>query len=556
MATRSGKHELAAFSLALVPYVVLMKAFWWVDEDAFISFRYAYNLAQGDGLRFNVGEHVPVEGYSNFLWVLWSSLIEFLGGDVTFWVPLTSAIAGAVLLYRVFVVLRRSLAASLPLATLATLSLAVFPPFAVWSTSGLETVPAALAHFIVFEQLVIRHEDTWRSGLAGLALALLRVEGLAWAVLLGLCACLSNWLSAAGRRVIPLTYFAIVIVGFAIFLAWRYSYYDALIANTAAAKNIGLSLAGIERGMRYVAAYFVAFLTPFLILPAGMIAVAKTRRPVGLPTVILAAAPIGYSIAVGGDYMTMGRFLVPMLPFYALLVGSLLDWLWERGHSMRNAVLVAATATSVIALGLLPGADIHVVPERIRQRVDWKSPPYLTEVEKWYVGRRHSLRQKEMALALKESARPEDSLVAIAIGNLGYYSRLHIYDQGGLINREVASRPVTKLVAPGHDKLVPPEFFLKEHPTILEADLVSIESLDRTVERFENRRRSLQQSFGADYVTDIKRLKVTANPGARRAILANLLYPLTAFGSQERERPLDYAVVVLRRRDQGSPSTQ
>ena len=93
MATRSGKHELAAFSLALVPYMVLVRGFWWVDEDAFISFRFAYNLAHGAGLRFNLGEHVPVEGYSNFLWVLWSGLIEFLGGDVTFWVPLTSAVA-------------------------------------------------------------------------------------------------------------------------------------------------------------------------------------------------------------------------------------------------------------------------------------------------------------------------------------------------------------------------------------------------------------------------------------------------------------------------------
>ena len=142
MAIRNGRRELAAFSLALVPYMVLVRCFWWVDEDAFISFRYAYNLARGNGLRFNLGEQVPVEGYSNFLWVLWSGLIEFLGGDVTFWVPLTSFLAGAILLYRVFVVLRSNLGLSLWLTTLATLTLAVFPPFAVWSTSGLETVPA------------------------------------------------------------------------------------------------------------------------------------------------------------------------------------------------------------------------------------------------------------------------------------------------------------------------------------------------------------------------------------------------------------------------------
>jgi len=79
-----------AFSVVLLPYLLLVKAFWWVDEDAFISSRYASNLARGHGLRFNVSEVVPVEGYSNFLWVLWSSLVELLGGDAAFWVPLTS----------------------------------------------------------------------------------------------------------------------------------------------------------------------------------------------------------------------------------------------------------------------------------------------------------------------------------------------------------------------------------------------------------------------------------------------------------------------------------
>jgi len=555
MAIRNGKRELAAFSLALVPYLILVRGFWWVDEDAFISFRFAYNLARGEGLRFNLGEHVPVEGYSNFLWVLWSSLIEFVGGDVTFWVPLTSALAGAVLLYRVFIVLRSDLGLNLWLATLATLSLAVFPPFAVWSTSGLETVPAALALFVAFEQIVIRHADTWRGGLAGLALTLLRVEGLAWALLVGICAYLSNWLSAVRTRKIPLTYFAIVIVGFAVFLAWRYSYYHALIANTAVAKNIGVSPASIERGTRYVAAYVLTFLTPLLMVPAGVIAFGKTRRSVGLPILILSVAPIAYSIVVGGDYMTMGRFLVQMLPFNALLFGWLLKWLWEWSPSVKGAVTVGATAMLVMVVGLLPAADVHVVPEQIRARVDWKAPPYLTEVEKWNVQRRHSVRQREMALALTDLARPEDSLVTIAIGNLGYYSHLVIYDQSGLLDREVAAKPVTQLIAPGHDKLVPPEFFLKEHPTILEADIVPMRSLDRAVETFETRGRYLQQTFGANYVTDVKRVKVTADPGARRAILANLLYPLTVFRSEEKERPLDYAVIVLRRHEQASSST-
>ena len=47
------------------------------QDDAFISFRYAANLAEGNGLVFNPGEYVM--GYSNFLWVVLLSGAEWLG---------------------------------------------------------------------------------------------------------------------------------------------------------------------------------------------------------------------------------------------------------------------------------------------------------------------------------------------------------------------------------------------------------------------------------------------------------------------------------------------
>src|SRR5436189_992982 len=49
----------------------------WMDDDAFISFRYAQNLAEGNGLVFNPGERV--EGYTNFLWVLLLAAGDVLG---------------------------------------------------------------------------------------------------------------------------------------------------------------------------------------------------------------------------------------------------------------------------------------------------------------------------------------------------------------------------------------------------------------------------------------------------------------------------------------------
>ena len=49
------------------------------QDDAFISFRYAENLAQGNGLVFNVGERV--EGFTNLSWTLLFAPIMSLGGE-------------------------------------------------------------------------------------------------------------------------------------------------------------------------------------------------------------------------------------------------------------------------------------------------------------------------------------------------------------------------------------------------------------------------------------------------------------------------------------------
>ena len=56
---------------------------WWTTDDAFISFRYARNLSEGLGLVFNAGERV--EGYTNFLWTLWTAAGLSLGFEAETW---------------------------------------------------------------------------------------------------------------------------------------------------------------------------------------------------------------------------------------------------------------------------------------------------------------------------------------------------------------------------------------------------------------------------------------------------------------------------------------
>ena len=66
-----------AFVVAWIPYSLLTYRFWHNIDDAFISFRYAKNWAMGYGPRYNLGPQQPEEGYSNFLWVVVCTFIEY-----------------------------------------------------------------------------------------------------------------------------------------------------------------------------------------------------------------------------------------------------------------------------------------------------------------------------------------------------------------------------------------------------------------------------------------------------------------------------------------------
>ena len=65
---QSTHRSWSVLAAALVPLLLLTWRFDWLCDDAYITFVYARNLAEGHGLVYNPGEWV--EGYSEFLWAL------------------------------------------------------------------------------------------------------------------------------------------------------------------------------------------------------------------------------------------------------------------------------------------------------------------------------------------------------------------------------------------------------------------------------------------------------------------------------------------------------
>jgi arabinofuranosyltransferase len=108
----------------------------YVPDDSYISFRYARNLAEGHGLRFNPTE-TPVEGYSNLLWILLCAFLYKLGFDLPETIPTIGIVLSVMNVTLLWALYRRrrlpSLQMLLPLVVLAGSG-----PAVMYAVSGME----------------------------------------------------------------------------------------------------------------------------------------------------------------------------------------------------------------------------------------------------------------------------------------------------------------------------------------------------------------------------------------------------------------------------------
>ncbi len=477
MASETPRAPSAHVAALLALYAIGVYRFWFLCDDAYITFRYSRNWATAPGLVFNPGEFPPVEGYSNFLWMLMVAGVEAVGGPIEWLVPLASAASGAVLLWRVHHVLRHHLGVGDVPALLASMTLALAPAVGVWATSGLATMPFTLLVFLLFERLVfVRDPLDWAiPALAGMGLALIRTEGIAWVAVitaLSLVARARDGLDLRdhGQRLVRAM--VPVLALYAMYSAWRFQYFGTLVPNTALVK-VGFGPDLVFRGLKYLGVFWLTCLVPMgSLLPAAWL-IRGERAGAWLAIALLALAFPAYAVVVGGDFMPFGRLILPGLPLGALLLGGGLQQLLRR----QDARAVWGAGLGMVLVGVLPSFDVHLVPERVRELLHFRlsDKEYLSEVNRWDNQRQNTEGFTQRGLALAQVAEPGDTVVAAAVGAVGYFSDLEVLDQHGLVTKEVAYRPLppgASKHSPGHDKHVRPEFFVKYEPRFLYARAV------------------------------------------------------------------------------------
>lgn len=474
----SDRTRVPAVVLAVLlgAYVALAAAFAWVGDDAFIAFRYGRNLAEGAGLRFNLGVDPPVEGYTQLAWILIVALIERLGFEIVHATRTVEITLGAALLA---LCVRRfaTLAGGRPLAIVAGVLLVSSPGYVIWSTGGLGTMLFALSIFVCADRVLA----TARGGslafacIASALVVYVRFDGLYFVGIVLATAFVLGCLRAEARPLVrtSLVATAAVAVGFAAQTAWRMAYHGDWLPNTARAKG-DFDLRTLERGLDYLVSNW--FTVPLLAVALVAALVLVVRRRGRDPWLVMALGVIGgasaYGVLTGGDFMPMGRFFVPALPFVAL-VGARLVLLAGRGRITGGAVacVLALCLVNVPAL-----FDLSLAPQRARAAMTFRwGWSYQSEIA--FLG---GMRQRvhdwaQLGRALGQHVDRSESLVRGPIGAVGYYSRMTLHDQYGLVDREVtrSARPdANERTLPGHDLKVPHGFFAARRPTYLAADLL------------------------------------------------------------------------------------
>ena len=374
------------------------------SEDAYITFRYARNLAEGAGLVYNPGEHVM--GFTSPLWTLWCALGFAVHCDPVWWTRLTVVVTDCLVIAWATDHLSRRY--SKAAAWAFALFYAVWPLFAASAVSGLES---NVVFFLMFAAArAMEREHPLAGPVLGL-LAVSRPEGTVAAIVLALRAKRRDQLIAA-------SIFALSVIGLA-------SYYGSAVPQSVMAKAGIYGMPGPLSGIQWW-----DWLVPF---PLG-------RWPISSEGIQLIPLSLLFLVSLMyGIREWRGRFPEPvtLLPLAGVTIlagyalsGTAYFW-WYLTVPLASLSLLAAmgfplAATArpfrIAALAVVLGVWALAFP--------------------FYQGRAGTeyVNNVSASNVLKQLARPDDQVLIEPMGLVGFETRLRVLDEVGLVTPETVRR--------------------------------------------------------------------------------------------------------------------
>ncbi len=396
----------------------------YVKDDAYISLRYARNLASGLGLVFNPGERL--EGYTNFLWILLATPAFWLGANPLAWMQFlgcASAAGAAIYLFLASRWLHREGEATVSDA-IPSLLFASSTSVALWSVSGLEGCFMALCSAGAFFHLhrgreTGRRGDVLGAGIWLLLACLTRPEGHALVLLAGIPLSLDvlKTRTLDRGRLLGMGLLAVVIVPYHLF---RYFYFRDWLPNTFYVKASAGPLVW-EQGVEYVKeclAFNVNGVLLSLAIPALFLR--KDRGP-RLHALLVVLFFLLYLAKIGRDEMKHFRLFLPAFPLLCLLGGEGLRTLMRPLRKLGEGVPGAVAGMAALGMAFV-GVDYSFAHN--------DEASYQAMSEKSF---------QAMGRYLEKAARPGDACIFQDMGGTPYAApSVRFVDVIGILNHKVA----------------------------------------------------------------------------------------------------------------------
>jgi arabinofuranosyltransferase len=500
--------------------------FDFVTDDAYISFVYARNLAEHGELTFNLGERV--EGYSNFSWTVLLAAGMALGVSPELSSRGLGTLCGVLVLLVVGRLTRRALGEpESPWAALPPALLALSSGFACWSSGGLETqlftllVVAAMDRFAAAglaratgEFAAERRAFRQLGALLAVA-AMTRPEGLLVAAVIGGSAAAANLVRArrTSRAAEPRSSLLAALVpppqratlGWFLalwtpWLLWRLWYYGWPFPNTYYVKAHGpwqppeLAAQMWRNGVYYLRFWleqtgllwlFPVALAGLFAAPLARVARRSSREGAAAPAErggaheagdvarslqatlgAFALAYLLYTVSVGGDFMGLHRFIMPVFAVAAIGLTLGLALLLPLAFDQLGSPSARRLASLLVALVLLiafAAKQRALTVESVRWgRFDADrgiDPPAFLMV--------YTRDRAEIGKALRPCLRPDDFSVVGGAGAQPYFARMRAIDVFGLVSEDVAHRAPRIRARAGHTKFASDALLLERDPTFL-----------------------------------------------------------------------------------------
>jgi len=393
----------------------LMRAWGDTLDDAFITFRSVHNFALGRGLTFNPAQP-PVESFSNPLLALVLVPFAALGAPLP-WVARILGLAGvAAAAWSAERMAQRSGASELGRAVVLS-SIVGSSALIYYAATGLETALLSGLLLLALERTTREGELDRVSTLLWMAVALSRPEA-PLVVILALISLHRPWTRASWSGI------AAIVASLVLLELGRVAYFGDIVPNTFHAKTFGTAdhdpaSSPLLAGPRYLLQFALAC---GLVLPLGTSVAtreARTHRAI-LGSLAALSGGVIFALYAGGDWMPMGRYLVPYVPLVALTGVLGIESLIARGSLTRPRL-----ALGLAALASLLGS------------ADALSELWLHQSEYPY----HVMSSTDSLAAIDAMGThlsPGSRVVAFRIGALGDVGDYEVIDLLGLTDRRIA----------------------------------------------------------------------------------------------------------------------